>query len=384
MLIELHMLKSFPPTNLNRDESGSPKSCFFGGCQRGRISSQSLKHSWRNDSELQKLPMGIRTRRLADYISEKLIDKGLSKEYVDAVKPILADFGKKEVKEKDVPEKNQEKKKKDENGDALTAQIMFFSQQDIDSIAKELQKLLSNCSSIKQVKGITVKQLQEALKGMVRKSTVDMALFGRMITDVAFKNIEASLQVAHAISTHSVNMESDFFTAVDDLQRKYGDDSGSAMMGDVDYNSCCYYFYASLDTDQLLANLNGIDNEDEVIKTLLPRLVSAMVFTNPSGKQNSFAGHALPGVVCVELKDRKVPISHANAFEKPIRSRDGYMRPSAEALVSHMDLCDRSYGIPLRKRLWFAPEADCAPMDCIKAETLGQLVNELETWLGEA
>lgn len=369
MLIELHMLKSFPPTNLNRDESGSPKSCFFGGCQRGRISSQSLKHSWRNDSELQKLPLGVRTRRLPEIIADRLIQAGIQQKIVNAVKPMLTSFGNKDAKEVE---------------DGVTAQIMFFSQQDLDAITNELLHLLKDVDSEKEAKAIKVSQLQEALKGVTRKASVDMALFGRMITDVAFKNVEASLQVAHAISTHSVNMESDFFTAVDDLQRKYGDDSGSAMMGDVDYNSCCYYFYASLDTDQLLTNLNGIDNEDEVIKTLLPRLLSAMILTNPSGKQNTFAGHALPGVVCVELKDRKVPISHANAFEKPIRSRDGYMKPSAEALVSHMDLCDKSFGIPLRKRLWFAPEADCAPVNCSKAETLDQLVNELGTWLGEA
>ena len=368
MLIELHMLKSFPPTNLNRDESGSPKSCFFGGCQRGRISSQSLKHSWRKDSELQKLPMGVRTRRLPDIIAGRLAAEGIPAEVIEAVKPMLTSFGNKDAKE--VVE-------------GITAQVMFFSPQDLDAITRELLSLVKDITGVKEAKSIKVSQLQDALKGEARKISADMALFGRMITDVAFKNVEASLQVAHAISTHVVNMESDFFTAVDDLQKTYGDDAGSAMMGDVDYNSCCYYFYASLDTDQLKTNLNGIDNEAEILRVLLPRLVSAFVFTNPSGKQNSFAGHALPGVVCVQLKDRKIPISHANAFEKPVRSRDGYMKPSAEALAIQMDLFDKCYGIPVLQRMWFAPEIDCAPQNCVKAETLPQLLEEVGSWLKE-
>lgn len=368
MLVELHMLKSFPPTNLNRDESGSPKSCFFGGCQRGRISSQSLKHSWRNDSELQKLPLGVRTRRLPDIIADRLADKGITRELIETVKPMLTSFGNKDAKEVE---------------EGTTAQIMFFSSEDLDAITREVSALLKAVAGVNEAKKISVKQLQDVLKGEVRQCSVDMALFGRMITDVAFKNIEASMQVAHAISTHVVNMESDFYTAVDDLQRTYGEDAGSAMMGDTDYNSSCYYFYASLDTDQLKANLSGIDNEEEILRVLLPRLVSAIVLSNPSGKQNTFAGHALPGVVCVQLKERKVPVSHANAFEKPVRSREGYVKPSAEALAKHIDLYDKCFDIPVVERLWFAPEADCAPHNCTKIETLPQLLDGVGAWLKE-
>ncbi|NLX83198.1 MAG: type I-E CRISPR-associated protein Cas7/Cse4/CasC [Clostridiales bacterium] len=364
-MIEVHMLKSFPPTNLNRDESGSPKSCFFGGSQRGRISSQSLKHSWRNDSELQKFPLGVRTRYLADLIADKLLEDGVDQDTLELIKPKLSGFGKKDTKAKD---------------DGLTGQIMFFSPADLTAISETLQNLI-NSSSTKDLKNISVKNLQESLKSYTRPITVDMALFGRMITDVAFADVEASLQVAHAISTHVVNMESDFFTAVDDMQRTYGSDAGSAMMGDIDFNSCCYYFYASLDMDQLMMNLAGLPDRDEVISKLVPGLISAMAFSNPSGKQNSFAGHSLPGLICVQRKERKIPVSLANAFEKPVRSREGYMVPSVAALKEQMDMLDKTFGIPVDSRLWFAPGSDLVPGDSQTVDTLPDLLDEVRSWV---
>ncbi|MDD4079928.1 MAG: type I-E CRISPR-associated protein Cas7/Cse4/CasC [Eubacteriales bacterium] len=367
MMIELHMLKSFPPVNLNRDESGSPKSCFFGGSQRGRISSQSLKHSWRSDSEIQKLPLGVRTRRLADLISDRLAKDGISKEAIAAIAPRLSGFGNKDAKESE---------------DGLTSQIMFFSQADLDAITDILKNLVSG-KEIAEIKKIKVGDLKDALSSFTRPITADMALFGRMITDAAFKDVEASLQVAHAISTHVVNMESDFFTAVDDLQKLYGADGGSAMMGDTDFNSCTYYFYASLDVDQLLLNLDGMENREEVVLKLLPGLISAMVFSNPSGKQNTFAGHSLPGLVCAQLKERKVPVSHANAFEKPVRGREGFMAPSIRALKEHMDVTDKSFGLPVVSRLWFAPGCEAAPQHSKVMDTLPQLMDEVKTWLKE-
>lgn len=365
MLIEVHMLKSFPPTNLNRDESGSPKSCFFGGSQRGRISSQSLKHSWRNDSEMQKLPLGVRTRYLADLIVDELSQDGVDKEILALIKPKLSGFGNKDAVE---------------SKDGLTSQIMFFSMEDLKAISEALRELIQTTDP-SEIKNISVRSLQAPLQAHARPITVDMALFGRMITDVAFNDVEASLQVAHAISTHVVNMESDFFTAVDDMQRKYSSDAGSAMMGDTDYNSCCYYFYASLDLDQLLMNLEGLPDRDEVVLKLLPGLISAMAFSNPSGKQNTFAGHSLPGLVCAQLKERKVPVSLANAFEKPIRSREGYMAPSIAALAEQMDVVDSAFGIPVNSRLWFAPGSDSAPKNCQTMDTLPRLLDEVKNWL---
>lgn len=367
MLIEMHMLKSFPPTNLNRDEGGSPKTCSYGGAQRGRISSQCLKRSWRRDSEFQKLPIGVRTRYLPDEVAKRLRAAGVSEAYIAAVKPKLTAFGNKDAKE---------------NDEMNTAQVMFFAPEDIDAVAEEVRQTLSGCETVAAIKEIKVKDWQERLKKFARPITLDMALFGRMITDDSFKDVEAAMQVAHAISTHAVNMESDFFTAVDDLQKTYGEDAGSAMMGDVDFNACCYYMYASLDIDQLRKNLEGSPEALRALPELLPALITSMALTNPSGKQNSFAGHVLPSLIAVERKARKVPISYVGAFETPVYGHQGYAKRSAEALVQHINMVDECYGIAVEPRLWFCPGLGVeTPGNAQVMRTLPELCRLAGQWL---
>ena len=128
------------------------------------------------------------------------------------------------------------------------------------------------------------------------------------------------MQVAHAFSTNKVIMESDFFTAVDDMIDGE-DEVGSGMMGDVDYNSSCYYIYASLDTGKLKENLCHSDDPEAIVKAAVPSLLRAMAFTNPSGKQNTFAGHVLPSAVLVECKEEPIPVSYANAFVAPATAK---------------------------------------------------------------
>lgn len=382
MLIEMHMLKNFPPTNLNRDENGSPKTCYFGGSQRGRISSQSLKHAWRRYSEFSRLPLGVRTRKLPRLVSEELIRRGVQKEYIAIAKKKLSGFGNREG---------------NENDELITSQIMFFAQEDIAAVAEQILSTIRETGSPKEFEKIKLKQWQDILKKQVRPITLDMALFGRMITDDSFRDVEASLQVAHAISTHVVNQESDFFTAVDDLQKKecgyitvedalqkdYRQESGSAMMDDTDYNSCCYYFFASLDTDQLLENIKDSPEVKSVLPDVLPTLLESMSYTNPSGKQNSFAGHAYPGLICVERKQRKVPISYVNAFETPVRSAGGYMNPSIRALAQTIDQFDNRFALPVEERLWFNPSGGDKPQNAEPVDTLPSLLARTTAWLSE-
>lgn len=366
MIIDIHMLKSFPPTNLNRDDSGSPKTCVFGGCQRGRISSQSLKHAWRRDSEFQKLPLGIRTRKLPDIVSKQLLEQGVDEKLVQCVKPKLSAFGNKKYEEQD---------------DQKTAQIMFFAPEDVRAVTEAVKQTILENPSPEKLKEISAKQWMEQLKNKARPISLDMALFGRMITDDSFANVEAAMQVAHAISTHVVNMESDFFTAVDDLMDKEIQETGSAMMGDTDFNSCCYYLYISLDVEQLMKNAEGSPEVLQAIPRVLPLLLEAIAYTNPSGKQNSFAGHSMPGVMCVEKKPRNVPVSYANAYEKPVYSRSGYMEPSAKRLSELIDLYDQSYGLPVDERLWLAPGLECQPQKATRMNGLPDMMGATEQWL---
>ena len=356
MLYEIHMLKNYPPTNLNRDDTGAPKTCLFGGVMRGRVSSQCLKRSWRTSpsfrAEIGDENLGIRTRKLPVLVAEKLIAMGVSQEFVDAIQPRLTGIGNKEGKET-----------KDGNA---TAQVIFYAKEDITAVAETVKELLDKCKSVKDVQKLKAKDIQAAVSGAdVRPVTLDIALFGRMVTSDAFRDVEASMQVAHAISTNKVSVESDYFTAMDDmLSGSSMDELGAAMIGDVDFNASCYYVYASIDTDALAENLKYADNADEIVRKAIPALLRAMAFTDPSGKQNSFAGHVLPSVVMVECKEKKIPTSMVNAFVEPVGKGGDLVKCSAEKLASEVDMTARNFGLEVKERLWF-----CVDKYDVKPET---------------
>ena len=363
MLYEIHMLKNYPPVNLNRDDTGAPKSCIFGGTARGRISSQCLNRSWRKSGifadEIGAENLGTRTRKLPELVKDKLKEMGVSDEYVRLLLPKLSGFGNKEGKE---------------NGKGnYTAQVIFYAPDDIDAVAAAIKAKLDGCASVKEVKALKAKELQEAVNGAdVRPITLDMALFGRMVTSDAFRDVDAAMQVAHAISTNKLNMESDYFTAMDDLlEGDTMDESGSGMIGDTDYNSSCYYIYASIDTKILSENLENNPDRDELIRKAIPALIRAMALTNPSGKQNSFAGNVLPSAILVECKSEKVPVSYVNAFAKPVRPENAngndLVRGSIQRLCAEADSIQRSFGLKVDKRFWFCrdcydekPESECS------------------------
>ena len=360
MLFEIHMLKNYPPTNLNRDDTGAPKTCTFGGVTRGRISSQCLKRTWRTSdlfkAEIGEEHLGIRTRKLPELVADRLLELGVEPDFVEAVKPRISGFGNKEGKET-----------KDGGN---TAQVIFFAPQDIDAVALAVKEKLDACKTVKDVEKLKGKDLQSAVAGAeIRPITLDIALFGRMVTSDAFRDVEASMQVAHAISTNKISVESDYYTAMDDLlSGESMDEMGAGMIGDVDYNASCYYIYASLDTDALRDALKDVKHSDEIIKKALPALLRAMAFTNPSGKQNSFAGHVLPSCVLVECKEQKIPVSLVNAFVEPVRGQD-IVKESIQKLADEADQTTRCFSLPVKERLWFSVDRypihpDCATKVC--------------------
>lgn len=369
MLYEIHMIKNYPPTNLNRDENGTPKTCLFGSVTRGRVSSQCLKRTWRTSEqfaqEIGAENLGVRTRKLPNLVGDKLLEMGVKPEYVELVIPKISGFG----------TKDGEENKKNKN---ITAQVIFFGPQDIQAAAEAVKGIVDQCKSAKEVSALKGKDLQAAVKGAeTRAVTLDIALFGRMVTSNAFRDVEASMQVAHAISTNKVAVESDYFTAMDDLLRSdASDESGAAMISDIDYDSSCYYIYASLDTDVLKENLKDAENAEEIIAKAIPALLRVMAFSNPSGKQNSFAGHVLPGAVLVECKKNKIPTSMVNAFVEPVRGKD-LLCSSIQKLAEEVDMVSRNYGLSVDKRLWFCEDKyDIAPhLDTTVCKTFPELVN---------
>jgi CRISPR system Cascade subunit CasC len=218
---------------------------------------------------------------------------------------------------------------------------------------------------------------------------VDIALFGRMITSEAFRDCQASAQVAHAISTHKVDHEYDYFTAVDDLKTMTDaeEDAGADMIGDVEFNSACYYKYFSIDFDGLVANLTGesagrkgvTEEEKNDAIDLAARAVDALlksaVHTTPSGKQNTFGAHQLPSMVLVEVRPYNTPVNYANAFVNPARSttNQDLVNDSVDKLAKHMSALTKGFNLDTRGRFVLAPEHPQFSVEGVEVTRAGDL-----------
>ena len=156
--------------------------------------------------------------------------------------------------------------------------------------------------------------------------SVDMALFGRMVASDPSLNFDACCQVAHAISTHAVHPEYDYFTAVDDCSQE--DNAGAGHLGTVEFNSFTMYRYATVNVMELYRHL-GKDTA-EVVEGFIKAFICSM----PTGKQNTFANRTLPDAIYVAIRNDQ-PINLCGAFEKPIRSNTGYVEASKHELCEY-------------------------------------------------
>lgn len=323
MLIELHVLQNFAPANLNRDDTGSPKDCEFGGHRRGRISSQCLKRSVRNtfagEALLDEAHRSVRTKRLVDHVTQVLVAKGKDAEIAtQVVTAALSGIGialDKEGKTQYLLFLGNDEIRQFtglclEHWDLLAGSVSSGESDEPKAKAKDAKKAAKD-SIPKDV----AKRFQEVLNG---GRAADLALFGRMLADLPQHNVPAASQVAHAISTNRLSQEFDFYTAVDDL--KSDDTTGADMIGTVEFNSCCFYRYANVDLGQLTKNLDG---DPELAKQALAAFIRATIRAVPTGKQNSMAAQNPPSLVFAVAREQSA-WSLANAFLKPVRpDRDG-------------------------------------------------------------
>ena len=381
MILELHIIQNFAPSNLNRSDTGSPKDCTFGGFRRARISSQCFKRSMRDhfrSSFASQANLAERSTRLVEEISNQLVANG--KDLAEAkgiVETALSGVGLK-MSTKDLTK---------------TQYLLFLGREEINSVAdvclENYDALLA--VSPKTEEGMSAKEAKKAAKGSVPPEiskalqkvldggkASDLALFGRMLADLPDKNRYASSQVAHAISTHKVGMEFDFFTAVDDLKPE--DTSGSDHLGTVEFNSACFYRYLNVDVDLLNKNLQ---NDDDLTKATVEAFIRSAIEAIPTGKQNSFATHEKPNFVLAVVRESGM-CSLANAFEKPVRANEklGLVEGSIEKLAEHWESVSGVYGDNSKAKNWIKTNAFELKAEGLKGSDAGNVQTLISNTLG--
>ena len=405
MFVQMHMLQSMPPGNLNRDDTGQPKKCLFGGTTRGRISSQCLKRNMRRFSIFQEVfgeSLAHRTRLFPTLVANEMRDLNLiSEDETEGVRVgVKKLFGGKDKKgptdenqgssdraEDSVPQKSPSKNKSSDK----TSQVVFFPPLFVKKVAELLGSLKKDSKAWdrftlkKKKKDDKDDDADKVLKECWAKAykakeslSVDIALFGRMTTSALIQNVEASCQVAHAIGTHETLTESDYFTAVDELDGGGGAGFVSDSEAVTFFNAAVYYKYLNVDTDTLMRTLGecGAGHAQRATGVLL----RAAALATPTGKQNSFAAHSVPELILVEMSQCKQPISYANAFLQAVQGQD-LMRESAQALSNYCGSIASAYAPPDVQRFLLTVGSAASvsfPLETIQAATLLELANLVE------
>lgn len=296
--VQFHILTAYPPSNPNRDDQGRPKSALVGDAPRLRLSSQSVKRALRESSFFaQDLAgqMGTRTKQLFKSLKETLIANGAGEDAAhESAKAVAELFGKLEQPKKDDPK--------------LLATTLAFISPEEWALANDLAARYLADEDLPKDKELKKMVLRHA------DGAVDIAMFGRMLADDPDFNRDAAVQVSHAITTHRVQAEDDWFSAVDDLKTRE-EDAGAGHIGEAGFGSGVYYLYACVNVDLLVENLGG---DKELAAKGLESLARALAVATPKGKQNSFAHHPRAGYIRAEIGVQQ-PRDLSGAFFEPAR-----------------------------------------------------------------
>ena len=331
--IDVHIVQNIPPSCVNCDDTGSPKSAMYGGVKRLRVSSQAWKHVTRSffDAHLDREDLGTRTKRVVGILAKEIGRQAEDLEN-DAQKLAEEVFNAAKIKLSEPRAKKSEEasKKAKESG-----YLLFLSNRQISQLAELAVE------SARSGEELDKKEVKKIFKS---ENSIDVALFGRMVADDADLNVDAACQVAHAISTHAAENEFDFFTAVDDdkSRAEEREDAGAGMMGTIEFSSATMYRYATVNLDLLYENLG----DAEATLRALTSFIEAFVKTMPTGKQNTFANRTLPSMVVVQVRDDQ-PVSLVGAFERPVLKSDteGFVAKSVRKLVEHEKQLEEAFGV---------------------------------------
>lgn len=360
LFLDIHAIQVLPPSNVNRDDTGSPKTARYGGVVRARVSSQSWKKVMRDYfcENGQNFQMGIRTNKILNHIIKKILDNG----YCD----------KDEAREKAIRVLENAGYKYNSQDDKLEA-LYFFSNSQIEKLAEAttIEKFLQKVSGTAQKK--MYKELASFLKEEVLE--IDIALFGRMLANNPELNEDASSQVAHAISTHEVQTEYDYFTAGDDLADK--DNAGAAMIETNEFNSSTLYRYANVAVHEFLKQMHG---DKDLTARALRLYIEAFANSMPTGKSNSYANQTLPQALLIELRADR-PISLVSAYENPVKAKNGYTEESVKRLFVEANRANKFVHKPiasfclLANNAWYSAEAENA-FEGVKEDGVNSLLDD--------
>jgi len=347
MLIQFHILQNYAPSNLNRDDTGAPKDAMFGGYRRGRISSQCLKRSIRRSEAFKEAfekdeLLGYRTRQLPDLLRKELVALDVDPEDIDAILRPVAKFGRESGK-KSAEEDGEEDGGKEAEVETAVKQLIFVGRNELRPMAEKLLALYKKMGK-KWVK-LASRDITKELGASAPRS-VDIAMFGRMTTSAAFEDVQAAVQVAHAISTNAIAQEFDYYTAMDDL--KPDSEPGADMIGDVEFNSSTYYKYFNIHWEGLKTNLGG---DAKVARKAVLALLEAAATAQPSGKQNTFAAQNLPDLILVEVSQKNLPVNYVNAFLKPASKygETSLMDDSVAKMADYMGRVGKTFAIETKR-----------------------------------
>lgn len=319
--VQIHILTHYPASNPNRDDLGRPKTALIGGVQRQRMSSQAIKRALRTSpvfAEALQGHKGDRTQRLGEVIFDHLAARGVAEDKArEAARSVAAAFG---------------KLKGEKDKSALQIEQLAFVSPDEKRRALELAEKAAAGEKLPSDKELAREVLLPA------DGAVDIAMFGRMLANTPDFNRDAAVQIAHAITTNQVQVEDDYYTAVDDLKTD-AEDAGAGFVGEAGFGSGVYYVYANIDTALLVENLAG---DRELARAGIAALIKALASATPGGKRNSFAHFVRPDYMRVEQGNGQ-PLNLFSAFDTPIEG-PGLMDKSIAAIEARRAAFAQAYG----------------------------------------
>ncbi len=364
--VQMHVLKSHGPSNLNRDDMGRPKEAMIGGVRRLRISSQSLKRSIRTGETFAalraymaqaygSLPM-VRTTRLESIVCERLEAAGLSREMAIHGAKAASALLRKSVDEDEAPGPPKSSGKSFEGVGTLEpvpTQLVTVSEAEIDELVRILMSVEDKSHSRWAARAFKADGLRASRLMRLRRGDLspEISLFGRMSTNDFYSGVASSLQVAHSFTVHEATIERDYWIGVDDINVR-DDIRGAGMMDVRRFGAGVFYSYSCIDVALLRSNLRAshVDLQEDQVDDLTRDIISAYAIafagTNPTGYQNSFASHAMPVAVLMEVGGG-FPHSAAAAFESPVlpsQVEKGYIGPSLEAMNRWQSLRVQHFG----------------------------------------